>query len=510
MQTGIPEYDAKKGRVIDRFHGKTARWEPYIHQPECTVERDSFFKNNGCNDMSVALTEIDDLFPSLYDGGKISLRRNKLWETVTEKLKAAAVDSPHRQYDPHTKKHTFVYSIPISKYALMPSIPHNIKHFGGVNRFNSDNKKWLYWKGKYYDPGFIYHVSMDAHGNCKLNKVCPTKQKPHQFLLGDSRIKALDGAISILGKPTKQLMDTVNCKNLNCNFGSYYKIQPRNFELFRHIRTPYINSTTLYNNMEVTKTVENSLNNGIVINFHKVACITHIGVRSQTAEVINFPKGFHGLHSSTNQKITLEKAKDRNDSDTTAINELKMNLIQQRNRFRKTHRRRARKGTSNRNGFVYVLRQLGQNGLGSIPYVTTFDLHYKKPGHGGWCLAAANIQIEISNNALSESCIDLKAVDAFNCKEGLVAKEIKLIPTNWHIKPTYMVRCYGITNIDKKVENISKEDSIEGTVQYIVTERISDNWQFDCGRKRDDWYYYDSNARKSKDRLLQEAMREKD
>ena len=519
METGVPEYDFQKNRPRDKYCGKTARVKnsrcgPYS-EPEHIVERDSFFNfNNKDDDRCVALTEVDDLFPSLYDGGTVTLGRNNLWETVIEKLKATTIDPPKRQYGVSKNRgYTISYNIPVSKYALMPTIPKNISQFGGASRYNTNNNKWLCWKGKYYDPAFIYDVYMNAYGNARLRKVCPTTQKPHNFLDG-SKIQALNCSISIMGKPTPQLKDTISCSN-TCNYysnlGNYYKISPGDNKLFKEHTAKSNFSTTLYNNREVKRTVETSLDNGIVIDFHKATCLTHIGVRSQDANVINFPKGYHQIDSLEGEKLILEKPRDKHDKDTVAINDLKNTVNRARNRRRRGRRRRG--GASNRNGFVYVLQQLGKNGLSSIPYVTAFELHYKKIGIGGWCQAATNIQIEVSNYGLSEFSIDLKAIDAFNCKDGLVAKEIKLIPIDWHIKPTYMVRCYGIEKISKEHDIISNGDSVVDTVTYTVTEGMTDNWKHDgniYGRYYDRYYdrYYEEH--RDKVRSQRETMKDRD
>ena len=148
----------------------------------------------------IEVTELDTYFDPGFIRGSFGLKQQRTlnspekWEEVEDHLKEKAIRTSQR-FDRYLGMNVSEYDIPISGYLIEA----NAVSYG-TKKKKVKNEKWFYWKGKYYDPEYLYQF----HNSYQITKLCPLKKgiKDLQLSLGriDSKLTRIAARSFIASK----------------------------------------------------------------------------------------------------------------------------------------------------------------------------------------------------------------------------------------------------------------------------------------------------------------------
>eukprot|EP01031_Cornospumella_fuschlensis_P025925 gene25925-31308_t len=158
------------------FDNHTLR-EVSLYRPlEPLLTRKSKPEKTDSGVVEVGLTEIDEYFDdgfvvgnpcNIYGSQARPLNSRDQWEEVEEKLRALAVKTETSYSRYYGTK--LIFHVPVTSTWLLPS--------SSCTTMVDD--EWLFWKGKYYDPKFVYTLHYGG-GNAtatELLPLCPLRNR---------------------------------------------------------------------------------------------------------------------------------------------------------------------------------------------------------------------------------------------------------------------------------------------------------------------------------------------
>jgi hypothetical protein len=397
--SGVDEYDLRKNRKMDPYHGKTTRVKSGIHDGcarEMVLAHGTIISKDGM----MTVTRVDELIGTFNNKDKC-LGRAKLWDSVLEEMNRSAAEKTS-QFDARSGQMVTKYEIPVVAHTVI----------GGTDEkalsTTSGGRRWLSWKGVSYDPSKLYVVNNNGPGTPeRLKAVCSLAEAPTKFP-DDRFIHPIAFKVST----------TTSNKHQFRNPGQYAIPTCTSAFAHSHWVGNASSSTT-----PVAQTLENGLSSAIVMDLKAVHLVTHLAFRGEQPTTILFPKEFYN------------KSKKYSNSDDRSHNGIFGSKFLRR---QGSGGRRGRKGRR-KEACVQVLCRPPTE----LPHVTSFDLYEKDLVSGRWLLTADNIRVAPTHHGISSTVVDLKAAGAFNCGAGLRSRFIKLIPTSWHISPVFRVMVYG-------------------------------------------------------------------
>ena len=439
MYSGCTEYDWQKNRTFI-YDGKTARRKNFRNSSELN----SLVKKNiNINRLKVEnntflpVTCVDSCFSNLDYLDKV-LRKKHLWSTVLDELENKCINktslkfrsrnSPY-YYNNGNRVNKITYDIPVIGHIM---ISNNIPAADGIGDCYSKNYtnsyRWLCWKGKYYDPNYLYYVS--SNDNCsssKLKKVCANWHVPAQFEMNP------------LIRPLSFTIHQQNSKNKNKNG---YKIPSAFNYLYKHALGDGVLDYYSNNINSIPMTNDNMDTHSIILDMQELHHVTHIGIRSGGGPIVStFPHEYYGLesiHPDPSRTSVYENRCLQED-----INEVRSYKDSFRNR-RFGRSRRWGNGILNKDkrGYVYIIPNVK-----NLSYMMSFELYYKERKGSSWIRVNSSIQLPdsyTSTYGIQESVISLKELNCFTSTKGVYCRYIKIVPKIWHIEPSYQVMVYGI------------------------------------------------------------------
>jgi hypothetical protein len=198
------------------------------------------------------VTDIDNYFDYGFWKGGYGSNRNlntpDKWEDIEDLLteNAVKVTREFSRYNGHSKIH---YDIPVSGHFLVPNTSNRKKN----HQDNHDTNGWFFWKGKYYDPSFIYSYYYHYNGffshSERLTPICPLRKGSDDPLMRIGRVDAKLNrftartySANISSYKTKKENVNQNSKKqyLEVDFGKIYTLThigtlgayPRRLEIF--------------------------------------------------------------------------------------------------------------------------------------------------------------------------------------------------------------------------------------------------------------------------------------